>query len=156
MRKITHFSLMGVSLFYYRRRHRVDRRQEIRDQSPAITAIMAGEYLACVGADIHSTGIQFVGTHPMTQNAQTHSLARWQTLGQGLPLLAAILGAIHGKLLSHIVTPIWVLHHYEDGIRVMVVQRDRETEFGGQVLLDVNPIVASVEALVDAAMVLLV
>ena len=92
----------------------------------------------------------------MTQNAQTYSLARWQTLGQGLPLLATILGAIHGKLLPHVVTPVRVLHHYEDGIRVMVVQRDRETEFGGQVLLDVNPIVARVEALVDAAMVLLV
>src|SRR6266568_7330463 len=156
MRKITHFSLMGVSLFDYRRRHRIDRGQEIYDQPPGIAAIMAGENLASIRADIHSTGVQFVGTHTVTQNAQTHSLARWQTLRQGLPLLAAILSAIHGKLLPHVVTPIRVLHHYEDGIRVMVVQRDRETEFGGQILLNIDPIIARIEALVDAAVVLLV
>lgn len=44
----------------------------------------------------------------------------------------------------------------EDGVRVVAVDRDRESEVGGQALGELRPVVAAVLAAVDAAVVLLV
>src|SRR5205085_12002825 len=50
----------------------------------------------------------------------------------------------------------WVFHHYEYSIGMVNIQSDGEAKLRGQILLDVYPILARVEALIDSTMVLLV
>src|SRR5947209_19969884 len=50
----------------------------------------------------------------------------------------------------------WVFHHYEYSIGMVNVQSDGEAKLRRQILLDVYPILARVEALIDSTMVLLV
>jgi hypothetical protein len=55
--------------------HRVDRREEIRDQIPAITTIGSGKELTSIGADVHAAGILSIGTHAVTKHPEAHTFA---------------------------------------------------------------------------------
>src|SRR5581483_9356443 len=122
---------------------------------PAITAISAGKDLTGVSANVDATGIERIRTHTMTQHAQAHSRTGGQPFVKRLPLLTCVLCAVNSKLFVYIVAPIGIFDDDEHGIRVVGIKRDRKTEFGGQIVLNIYPIIASVEAFVDAAMVLL-
>src|SRR5947209_1271224 len=59
-------------------------------------------------------------------------------------------------MLVNVMTSHRLFHHHEYRVRMVNIQGDRETKLGGQVLLDIYPILARVETLIDATMVLLV
>ena len=71
-------------------------------------------------------------------------------------MLATILSTVDGEVLANVLSTVRVLHYDEHSIGIMSIQGDGEAKFGGEILLDVDPIVSRVETLVDATMVLLI
>ena len=137
-------------------RYRIDGRQEIGYQVPAITTITTGKELAGVSADVDATGVLRVSTHTMAQDAQANTLACWQSFCKWFPAFAAILGTIHTEMLTHILATILVLDYNEHGIGMMSIDGYRKSKFRGQGPLDVYPIITCIQGFVDAAVVLLV
>src|SRR5579863_1196174 len=117
--------------------------------------IGAGEKLAGVGADIDATGVFGVGRHAVPQDAQLHVGAFWKSISERFPVFASVLSAIDCELLAKVVAPVG-FYDGEEGVGVVYVYGYRKAEFGGQIVLDVYPIVTSVGTLIDAAVVLLV
>src|SRR5947208_10206778 len=94
---------LGGWLLEHRCRHRVDRRQEISDQVPAIPSIPAGKELAGIGADIHPAGIFNVGTHRVPQDTQQHARPFRHSLPERLPVFPAIPVPAHRDFISIII-----------------------------------------------------
>src|SRR5438067_8010877 len=143
-------------LFEHCRRHRINRWQEISDQLPVIPSIPAGKELTGIGAHIHPAWILNIGTHRVSQDTQQHTGTFRQSLRERLPLLPAILGTVHSELLANVIPCCRVLDHDIQRIGMVHIQSDRKAEFGGQILLDISPVITCVRTLVDATMVLLV
>ena len=59
-------------------------------------------------------------------------------------------------MLVDVVAPVRIFHDDEHGVGLVRVQGDGKAEFGGQFVLDVDPVVAGVQRFVDAAVVLLI
>ncbi len=122
---------------------------------PGIASISAGKDLACIGSYVDTAGIERIRAHTVAQHAQAHTRTRGQTLGHSLPLLAAVFCAIDAELLTDVVAG-GIFHDDENGIRIMSIKGDGEAEIGGQIVLDIYPIIAGIDALVNATVVLLV
>lgn len=123
---------------------------------PGVTAVGGGKELASVRADVDATGVVAIGSHSVAQHTKAHTRTRWQTLSQWLPLLAAVTSAVDGELLIDVVASHGVFDEDEDRIGVMRVERDGKAKLGGEATLDVDPFGAAIEALVNAAVILLV
>src|SRR5258708_38951626 len=59
-------------------------------------------------------------------------------------------------MLANIISGLGVLDNYEERVRMVNVERYGKAKFGGQIVLDVDPIISRVGTFIDAAVVLLV
>lgn len=71
-------------------------------------------------------------------------------------MLSGVLSAIHGEMLADIMPGCGVLDNHEHCVRMVSIQRYGKAKFGGQIVLDIDPIISRVGTLIDAAVVLLV
>ena len=117
---------------------------------------MTCEDLSRICADVDTARVERIGTHAVSQDAQLDASTDRQPFRHCLPLLSPIGGTVYRKLFADVVASHTVFDYCEDGIRVMRVESNGEAEFRWQIVLNINPVIASVQRLIDATVVLLI
>ena len=121
-----------------------------------IAAIGAGKELAGVGSDVHAAGILDIGGKGVPEDTQHHIRPRGQSIGERFPLFSSVGGAIDGESMSSVMSTFTILNDCIDGVGMVGIQGNRETEFGRKIVLDIDPVFTGVGSFVDAAVVLLI
>src|SRR5215831_10707655 len=78
--------------------------------------------------------------------------------GKTLPFFSAVGRAVDREMVADVLPglTLTIFNHRVDGVGMLAVQCYGKTEFGGEIVLNVYPVLARIHALVDAAVVLLV
>lgn len=148
-------SFLFISLHDHRL-HRLDRRQEVCQQVPAIAGIPAVKQLTRIRADIDARLFERIGRHRLAQHDQVGFIR--QALRHSLPGITGIPAAPNREFTIHAHAEfVAFLQRDVHCARVGGVDGDREAEARRQfAFADVDPVFAGIVTAIDTAMVLLI
>src|SRR5260370_42626262 len=121
---------------------------------PGVPGIGRGVHLSAGGAEIDAAFIERVDGHRVAQDVHVAVSLR-EPLREGLPLVSARAAAVNAQLaIGWKVLPVALDGDDVDGLRLVGVHVDHESEVGGQVSADLLPRVAGVVAAHDVPVLL--